>query len=164
MPVSDWSGVSLPWFKELGVLKERIGLFRRAEPRQQAGLFLEGLIGGIERKNGWRLAEYAGDPAPWRMQALLGRTIWDEEKARDICRDYVIERLGDPSGVLVLDETGFLKKGCHSVGVARQYSGTAGRTENCQIGVFLGYAGPWLCRSEGARVDRSPSLSAEGLG
>lgn len=143
MSVSDWSGVSLPWFKELGVLKERIGsLFRRAEPRQQAGLFLEGLIGGVERKNGWQLAEYAGDPAPWRMQALLGRTIWDEEKARDICRNYVIERLGDPSGVLVLDETGFLKKGCHSVGVTRQYSGTAGRIENCQIGVFLGYAGP----------------------
>ena len=143
MPVSDWSGVSLPWFKELGVLKERIGsLFRRAEPRQQAGVFLEGLIGGVERKNGWQLAEYAGDPAPWRMQALLGRTIWDEEKARDICRDYVIERLGDPSGVLVLDETGFLKKGRHSVGVARQYSGTAGRIENCQIGVFLGYASP----------------------
>ena len=76
------------------------------------------------------------------MQALLGRTQWDQEKARVICRDYVIERLGDPSGVLVLDETGFLKKGSHSVGVARQYSGTAGRIENCQIGVFLGYASP----------------------
>lgn len=69
-------------------------------------------------------------------------TIWDQEKARDICRDYVMEHLGDPSGVLVLDETGFLKKGSHSAGVARQYSGTAGRIENCQIGVFLGYASP----------------------
>jgi len=143
MAVSDWSGVALPWFEELGTLKERVGaLFRRAEPRRQVGLLLEGMIGGAERKNGWQLAESAGDPAPWRMQALLGRTLWDQEKARDICRDYVIERLGDPAGVLVLDETGFVKKGRHSVGVARQYSGTAGRIENCQIGVFLGYASP----------------------
>jgi SRSO17 transposase len=141
MAVSDWSGVALPWFEELGTLKERVGaLFRRAEPRRQVGLLLEGMIGGAERKNGWQLAESAGDPAPWRMQALLGRTQWDQDKARDICRDYVIERLSDPAGVLVLDETGFLKKGRHSVGVARQYSGTAGRIENCQIGVFLGYA------------------------
>jgi SRSO17 transposase len=143
MAVSDWSGVALPWFEELGTLKKRVGaLFRRAEPRRQVGLLLEGMIGGAERKNGWQLAESAGDPAPWRMQALLGRTLWDQDKARDICRDYVIERLGDPAGVLVLDETGFLKKGRHSVGVARQYSGTAGRIENCQIGVFLGYASP----------------------
>ncbi len=143
MAVSDWSGVALPWFEELGTLKERIGaLFRRAEPRRQVGLLLDGMIGGAERKNGWQLAESAGDPAPWRMQALLGRTQWDQDKARDICRDYVIERLGDPAGVLVLDETGFLKKGRHSVGVARQYSGTAGRIENCQVGVFLGYASP----------------------
>lgn len=143
MAVSDWSGASLPWSEDLTALKERVGgLFRRAEPRRQIGLLLEGLIGGAERKNGWQLAEYAGDPAPWRMQALLGRTVWDQEKARDICRDYVIEHLGDPSGVLVLDETGFLKKGSHSAGVARQCSGTAGRIENCQIGVFLGYASP----------------------
>jgi SRSO17 transposase len=143
MGTLDWSGVALPWFEELAVLKDCVGkLFRRAEPRRQVGLFLEGLIGAAERKNGWQLAEHACDPAPWRMQALLGRTMWDEEKARDICRGYVIERLGDPSGVLVLDETGFLKKGRHSVGVARQYSGAAGRVENCQIGVFLAYAGP----------------------
>jgi SRSO17 transposase len=76
------------------------------------------------------------------MQALLGRTLWDQEKARDICRDFVIERLGDPSGVLILDETGFVKKRSHSVGVARQKSGAAGRIENCQIGVFLSYGGP----------------------
>ena len=143
MAVSDWSGTSLPWAEELAGLKDRIGgLFRRSEPRRQVGLLLEGLVGGAERKNGWQLAEYAGDGAPWRMQALLGRTMWDEEQARDICRDYVIERLGDPLGALVVDETGFLKKGNHSAGVARQYSGTAGRIENCQIGVFLGYAGP----------------------
>ena len=141
--VSDWKGASLPWSEDLTALKERIaGLFSRAEPRRQVGLLLAGLIGGAERKNGWQLAEYAGGSAPWRMQALLGGTVWNQEKARDICRDYVIERLGDPSGVLILDETGFVKKGRHSVGVARQYSGTAGRIENCQIGVFLSYAGP----------------------
>ena len=121
-------GVTLLRFGELATLKDRMAACLAApKPRRQIGLLLEGLIGGAERKNGWQLAEYAGDTAPWRMQALLGRTQWDEEKARDICRDYVIERLGDPSGVLVLDETGFLKKGRHSVGVARQYSGTAGR-------------------------------------
>jgi SRSO17 transposase len=112
----------------------------RTETRVQAGLYLDGLIGGVERKNGWQLAEHAGDEAPWRMQAVLGRGFWNADAARDICRDYVVEGLGDPSGVLVLDETGFLKKGKHSAGVARQYSGTAGRIENCQIGVFLGYA------------------------
>jgi hypothetical protein len=73
--------------------------FAPAEPRRQVGLLLEGLIGGVERKNGWQLAEYAGDAAPWRMQALLGQTLWDQEKARHHCRDFVIERLGDPSGV-----------------------------------------------------------------
>jgi SRSO17 transposase len=94
---------------------------------------LDGLIGGVERKNGWQLAEYAGDEAPLRMQAVIGGCCWGGEDARDICRDYVVERLGDASGVVVLDETGFVRKGKHSVGVARQYSGTAGRIENCQI-------------------------------
>ena len=141
MSVLEWSGALLPWRDDLDDLKERIGrLFRRPEPRRQIGLYLDGLIGEVDKKNGWQLAEYAGDPAPWRMQALLGRTIWDQERARDICREYVIERLGDASGVLVVDETGFLKKGTHSVGMGRQYSGTAGRIENCQVGVFLGYA------------------------
>jgi SRSO17 transposase len=141
MSIAEWSGTSLPWSAELGGLHERLGgLFQRSETRAQAGLYLDGLIGGVERKNGWQLAEHAGDEAPWRMQAVLGRGFWDAEHARDICRDYVVERLGDPSGVLVLDETGFLKKGKHSVGVGRQYSGTAGRIENCQIGVFLGYS------------------------
>jgi SRSO17 transposase len=143
MFVVDWSGASLPWSAELAGLKDRLRhLFRRSETRAQVGLYIDGLIGGVERKNGWQLAEHAGDEAPWRMQAVLGRGFWDAERARDVCRDYVVERLGDPSGVLVLDETGFVKKGRHSVGVARQYSGTAGRIENCQIGVFLGYASP----------------------
>jgi SRSO17 transposase len=143
MFIADWSGSTLPWSTELAGLKARLfHLFRRSETREQVGLYLDGLIGGVERKNGWQLAEYAGDEGPWRMQAVLGRGFWDAERARDVCRDYVVERLGDPSGVLVLDETGFVKKGKHSVGVARQYSGTAGRIENCQIGVFLGYASP----------------------
>ncbi len=142
---------TLPWFAELSGLKERLfDVFRRSEARQQVELYLDGLIGGVERKNGWQLAEYAGEEAPWRMQAVLGRSFWDAERARDICRDYVVDRLGEASGVLVLDETGFVKKGTHSVGVARQYSGTAGRIENCQIGVFLGYAS----RKGHALIDR----------
>ena len=151
MSIADWSGTSLPWSAELTDLKGRLfDLFRRSETREQVELYLDGLIGGVERKNGWQLAEFAGDEAPWRMQAVLGRSFWDAERARDICRDYVVERLGDASGVLVLDETGFVKKGKHSVGVARQYSGTAGRIENCQIGVFLGYAS----RKGHALIDR----------
>jgi len=151
MSIADWSGTSLPWSAELTGLKERLfDVFRRSETRRQVELYLDGLIGGVERKNGWQLAEYAGEEAPWRMQAVLGRSFWDAERARDICRDYVVERLGDASGVLVLDETGFVKKGTHSVGVARQYSGTAGRIENCQIGVFLGYAS----RKGHALIDR----------
>lgn len=143
MSIADWSGPSLPWSAELAGLKDRLRhLFRRSETCAQVGLYIDGLIGGVERKNGWQLAEHAGDEAPWRMQAVLGRGFWDAERARNVCRDYVVEQLGDPSGALVLDETGFVKKGKDSVGVARQYSGTAGRIENCQIGVFLGYASP----------------------
>jgi hypothetical protein len=130
----------LAWRDELNVLKDRLGpLFIRPEPRQQAGLYLEGLLSGAERKNGWQLAEQIGDARPWRTQRVLSHVQWDQDAARDICRDYVIEHIGRPDGVLVVDETGFLKKGTHSAGVARQYSGTAGRIENCQIGVFLTY-------------------------
>jgi SRSO17 transposase len=143
MLVAGLSVTSLPWRSELAELKERLAcVFQRSETREQVGLYLDGLVGGVERKNGWQLAEHAGDEVPWRMQAVLGRGCWEADCARDICRDYVIERLGDPAGVLILDETGFVKKGTQSVGVARQYSGTAGRIENCQIGVFLGYASP----------------------
>ena len=128
MSIAEWSGTSLPWSAELAGLNERLGgLFARSETRAQAGLYLDGLIGGVERKNGWQLAEHVGDEAPWRMQAVLGRGFWDAERARDICRDYVVERLGDPSGVLVLDETGFLKKGKHSKANARHSSGGWGR-------------------------------------
>ena len=95
-----------------------------------------------ERKNSWQLAEVSGDATPYGLQHLLRRALWDAEAVRNELRTYVIEHLGDPQAVLVIDETGFLKKGRHSVGVARQYSGTAGRIENCQIGVFLAYASP----------------------
>lgn len=122
MSISSWSGVSLPWVSELARVKGLLApLFARSEPREQAGLYLDGLLASVERKNGWQLAEHAGDPAPWRMQALLGRTVWDADRARDLCRGYALEQLGDAAGV-------------------RQYSGTAGRIENCQIGVFLSYA------------------------
>jgi SRSO17 transposase len=114
--------------------------FERAEPRQRAMAYLRGLLSPAERKNSWQLAEVSGDATPYAFQHLLRRALWDPEAVRDELRRYLIQHLGDPEAVLVIDETGFLKKGRHSAGVARQYSGTAGRIENCQIGVFLGYA------------------------
>src|ERR687894_78720 len=129
------------WRTELDGLLARLGrLFVRAEPREQAGRYLEGLLGPVERKNGWQLAEAIGDARPWRTQRVLSHVLWDEEAARDLCRDYAVEHLGAADGVLIADETGFLKKGERSAGVARQYSGTAGRIENAQIGAFLAYA------------------------
>ena len=131
----------LGWRAELAELQERLGeLFGRADARRQANLYLEGLLSAVERKNGWQLAEQIGDARPWRTQRVLSRTLWAADAARDRCREYVVEHLGAADGVLVIDETGFLKKGSKSAGVARQYSGTAGRIENCQIGVFLAYA------------------------
>jgi SRSO17 transposase len=141
MAVAVWSGSLVAWERELAALKGRIApVFRRAESRQSAGAFLDGLLSGVERKTGWLLAEQAGLDRPYRMQSLLGRSHWDAQALRDRVRADVIEALGADDGVLVVDETGFLKKGEHSVGVARQYSGTAGRIDNCQIGVFLAYA------------------------
>ena len=116
------------------------GRFRRPEPRRRALDYLRGLLSPVERKNGWQLAEQAGDATPYGVQHLLSTYVWDADLVRDDLRDYVVEHLGDVHGVLVVDETGFLKKGNKSVGVQRQYSGTAGRIENCQIGVFLTYA------------------------
>jgi SRSO17 transposase len=141
MSVAEWSGSLLPWAAELSGMKERLGVvFGRREPREAAWKYVDGLLSGIERKTGWQLAERAGDDRPFRMQGVLGRDRWDTEALRDLVRGEVMEALGDPAGVLVVDETGFIKKGEHSVGVARQYSGTAGRIENCQVGVFLAYA------------------------
>jgi SRSO17 transposase len=116
--------------------------FARAEARGRCRRYLTALLGRAERKNGWQLAEAAGEATPHGMQELLGRAVWDADGVRDDLRAYVVEQLGDPAAVLVVDETGFLKKGAKSAGVQRQYSGTAGRIENCQIGVFLAYAGP----------------------
>jgi len=129
------------WSEELEALCERIApRFGRVEVRRRAGAFLRGLLAGVERKNGWQLAEHAGEHTPDGMQRLLNHARWDADEIRDDLRDYVAAQLGDPRGVLVVDETGFLKKGTKSAGVQRQYSGTAGRIENCQIGVFLAYA------------------------
>ena len=118
------------------------GRFARAEPRARVREYVSGLVAGLERKNGWTLAEHAGEVSPDGMQRLLRRADWDVDGVRDDVRGYVIEQLGDRDGVLIADETGFLKKGTRSAGVQRQYSGTAGRTENCQVGVFLAYASP----------------------
>jgi SRSO17 transposase len=143
MSVAVWSGSALAWDRELSALKSRLApMFGRPEVRASAGAFLDGLLSGITRKTGWLMAEQAGLDRPYRMQSLLGRSSWDADAMRDVVRTEVIASLGDPNGVLVVDETGFLKKGKHSVGVARQYCGTAGRIENCQVGVFLAYASP----------------------
>jgi SRSO17 transposase len=140
------------WAAELERLGVRMGSrFRRVEPRRRAVAYLRGLLAPVERKNGWQLAEAAGDATPDGMQDFLSRMRWDADQVRDDLRAYVVEHLGDPDAVLVLDETGFVKKGTHSVGVQRQYSGTAGRIENCQIGVFLAYAS----RHGHALIDRA---------
>ena len=123
-------------------LSERVGRhFARRETGARALGYVKGLLSPhIERKNAWQLAEAMGEDGPYGVQHLLGRACWDAEAVRDEVRGYVLEHLGEPSGVLVIDETGFLKKGRFSVGVQRQYTGTAGKVENCQVGVFLGYA------------------------
>src|SRR5437763_16219049 len=139
------------WRAELERLLARFGrLFVRVEPRRQAGRYLEGLLGPVERKNGWQLAEAIGDARPWRTQRVLSHVLWDEEAARDLCRDHAVERLGARDAVLVVDETAFVKKGEHSAGVARQYCGTLGKVENCQVGVFLAYGS----RGGHALIDR----------
>jgi SRSO17 transposase len=128
------------WMAEVDRFVERIGWrFARAEPRERVPLYLGGLTAALERRNGWTIAEHAAEVAPDGMQRLLRKADWDVDGVRDDLRDLVVSRLGDPDAVLVVDETGFLKKGTCSAGVQRQYSGTAGRRENCQIGVFLAY-------------------------
>ena len=161
--------------------------FVRSQSRHRAQAYLQGLLSEAERKNSWQVAEVSGYATPYGFQYLLSRADWDADAVRDELRLYVIQHLGDPHGVLVLDETGFLKKGEHSAGVARQYSGTAGKVENCQIGVFLSYASPlghalldrelylpkvWTddgarCRQAGIPADRSfatkPQLAQQML-
>lgn len=131
------------WADGLAEVCELIGpRFARSEPREHAVEYLRGLLSGVERKNSWTLSEQAGAATPDGMQRLLSTTDWDPDGVRDDLAGYVTAHLGDPDGVLIIDETGFLKKGNRSAGVGRQYSGTAGRIENCQIGVFLTYAAP----------------------
>src|SRR5215218_3839568 len=129
------------WTEELDAVGERIApRFARSEVRDRARDYLRGLLSAVERKNGWQLAEVARNATPYGLQHLLGRANWDADAVRDDLREYVLDRLGDEDVVLVVDETGFIKKGQKSVGVKRQYTGTAGKTENCQVGVFLAYA------------------------
>jgi len=129
------------WGLQLDEVAHRIGTrFPRSETRDRVRSYLIGLLGPVQRKNAWQVAEQIGDADPYGVQYLMGRSEWDPDAVRDDLRDYVVEALGDPDAVLILDETGFLKKGTKSAGVARQYTGTAGRIENAQVGVFLAYA------------------------
>lgn len=128
------------WASSLRDVKGRIRpLFSQERVWASAGQFLDGLLGNEPRKTGWMRAEAAGDPGPWRQQAILGRGRWDADFLRDVVREYALETLADEDAVLVIDETGFLKQGKASCGVARQYTGSAGKITNCQIGVFLSY-------------------------
>jgi SRSO17 transposase len=129
------------WATELQTVLARFDRhFTRSELRRRVGSYVRTLILPVERKNGWQMAEACGDKTPYAVQNLLGRAVWDADAVRDDLTRYVVEHLGEAEAVLVVDETGFLKKGDKSAGVARQYSGIAGRIENCQIGVFLTYA------------------------
>jgi SRSO17 transposase len=140
------------WASSLRDVKARMRpLFTQARVAASAGLFLDGLLGDERRKTGWMRAEAAGDPGPWRQQAILGRGRWDADALRDIVRDYVVEHLADEHAVLVLDETGFLKQGKASCGVSRQYTGSAGKITNCQVGVFAAY----VSRHGHAFIDRA---------
>jgi SRSO17 transposase len=146
------------WGRELDAVARRIGArFPRSETRDRVRAYLLGLLGPVQRKNAWQVAEQIGDADPYGVQYLLGRSDWDPEAVRDDLRAYVVEALGDRDAVLILDETGFLKKGTHSAGVARQYTGTAGRIENAQVGVFLAYAS----RHGTAFLDRALYLPRE---
>ena len=157
------SGVSIEttlelWASSLREVKARMRpLFTQERVAASAGFFLDGLLGSEPRKTGWMRAEAAGDPGPWRQQAILGRGRWDADALRDLVRAYALETLADPDAVVVLDETGFLKKGHASCGVARQYTGSAGKITNCQIGVFAAY----VSRHGHALIDRALYLPRE---
>jgi len=146
------------WASSLRNVKARIRpLFTQERVARSAGQFLDGLLGSEPRKTGWMRAEAAGDSGPWRQQAILGRGRWDADALRDIVREYALETLADDDAVLVIDETGFLKQGKASCGVARQYTGSAGKITNCQIGVFAAY----VSRHGHAFIDRSLYLPKE---
>jgi len=131
------------WRHEFDELMLRAGArFARVEPRRRMAAFVRGLLAGLPRVNCWTIAEHAGEHCPRGMQRLLSAAVWDEAGMRDDLRDYVLEQFADPDAVLVVDETGDLKKGTATVGAQRQYTGTAGRTENAQVAVYLAYAAP----------------------
>ena len=141
--LSEWIEELDSWAPHFEAFHARFAhLFARSEPRQQAAKYMRGLMAEVKRKNGWQLAEAVGDNRPDATQRLLYQARWDADQARDELQQYTIEHLGDEEGIGVVDETGFLKKGGKSVGVKRQYTGTAGKVENCQVGVFLSYAVP----------------------
>jgi SRSO17 transposase len=157
------SGVSIEatlelWASSLRDVKARMRpLFSQERVAASASSFLDRLLGPEPRKTSWMRAEAAGDPGPWRQQAILGRGHWDADALRDIVREYALETLADPHAVLVLDETGFLKKGSASCGVARQYTGSAGKITNCQVGVFAAY----VSRHGHVFIDRALYLPKE---
>jgi len=131
------------WESDLQVLFARIRpLFYRTESKQHAEQYLRGLTSGLKRKNGWTIAEYAGETEPKALQRFLNQSPWDADALLELNRSYAVEHLADPGAVLVADPTGFAKKGKKSVGVQRQYSGTLGRVDNCQIATFLAYVSP----------------------
>jgi SRSO17 transposase len=146
------------WIEESDTVGERIApRFARSEVRERARDYLRGLLLATERKNSWQLAEVAGDATPYGLQHLPGRANRDADLVRDDLRGYVTEQPAEEGAILIVDETGFIKKGQKSVGVKRQYTATAGKTENCQVGVFLAYAS----RRAQAFIDREPYLPEE---
>jgi len=148
------------WAAQLEEVHTRIAYrFTRAEPRQRVLAYLKGLLSNCERKNGWQMAELMREMTPDGMQRLLSSAKWDVNGVRDDLQSYIVEHLGDSSAIGVLDETGFLKQGKKSVGVKRQYSGTAGRVENCQIGVFQR-----LCNEQRICLSRSRNISTSRMG
>lgn len=161
MPLSSATPYIKAWSVEFGELHSRIaGHFGRSEQRQRVKAYLQALLSSVERKNSWQLAERSDEATPDGMQRLLSTAVWDADVVRDeLCR-YVLGSLGDEQAVLVVDETGFLKQGNKSAGVKRQYSGTAGRVENCQVGVFLAYKTP----QGTAFIDRELFLPKEWVG
>ena len=155
MPTASLEAMLELWSSSLREAKDRIRpLFAAPSVARSASAFLDGLLGAERRKTGWMRAEAAGDPGPWRQQAVLGRSQWDADALRDVVREHVVETLAEPDAVLVLDETGFLKQGKASCGVHRQYTGSAGKITNCQIGVFAAY----VSTKGHAFLDRALSL------
>jgi SRSO17 transposase len=148
------------WCVELRQVKAHLkSLFAHPSIAASAAAFLDGVLGSERRKTGWMRAEAAGDPGPWRQQAVLGRSHWDADALRDMVRDYALETLASPGAVLVIDETGFLKQGQHSCGVGRQYTGSAGKITSCQIGVFAAYVSNKGC----AFIDRQLYLPKDWI-